>query len=74
MSKKSESNSPIRSWFVLGTLGASAISLAVKAQKARNGTDRIAQAEVVVGLAGLLVGIAKALRDSRPPKPAPDTP
>jgi hypothetical protein len=74
VSKKSERTSPIRSWFVLGTLGASAVSLAVKARKARKGTDRIAQAEVVVGVAGLLVGIAKALRDLRKPTPDPDTP
>jgi hypothetical protein len=66
--------SPIRSWITIGTLSASAVSIANKARKARGGADRIAQAEVVVGAASLVIAVAKTLRDLRKPKTDPDTP
>jgi hypothetical protein len=67
-SKSSDRQSAVRSWMTVGTLTASVVGVANKARKAKGGADRIAQAEVVVGVAGLLVAVAKTFRDARKAK------
>lgn len=64
---KDEHKSPKQLWNTVGKLTVSLAVVAGKARKAKGSSDLLVHADLIVGLAALLVVIAKVRRDAHEP-------